>query len=404
MNDGSAVFGFFSAFFFGSTAEKLLDLLDPNKKKENKKLDTTVSHQALQTGLSSSRSLIIAQSNSLEDRIAADYSNMLKLSESGKITFENGIPQTKCISNFYFDTTGNLTVGYGSNLDSNPELIRELEIVDRNGRLLNEAEKYSYLARVKAQYKAMGSPKNMADGKYANLPVFNECRITERSAERAMQTEIKSHFKELAEDFRRHGVDPNKIDHSMLKLALDIKYNVGGTFSKKYPTLFRKIATGNYEAIEPKDYRCCTSKTDRSRVNVAREAMKASLVAQAQDLSAAMRANPLPANATSEQIAAYKQNLFTALAKQEAVRTSNLQNGQILLPDALRSLSLSIDSRLNGILPLSSVQMAQSVTFADQLALALFGNSSLISTLRNNAQSYTDMNTLAIQNNGYGLV
>ncbi len=310
--------------------------------------------------------------DSLVERIVFDCVNMLKLSESGRKTVENGQLKLTCVPNFYFDTTGNLTVGYGTNLQAHPDMLAALEVVDnKTGRVLSLAEKQQYVRRLQAQYAAMGSPRNMSDAKYAQYPVFNECHVTEVSATTAMQREIQSHLNELLADFRRAGVNPETIDHNILKLALDIKYNVGGQLSKKYPTLFKKICAGDYAAIEPKDYRARTSKTNPNACNVAREKMKGALVQQAQLLQKAMRECPRPANATAAELTAYKQRVFEMVVNGTFSIYRSVPNGQILLPDGLRSMALSIDTALLG--PLNVRQMQEAVQVADnRLASAGF--------------------------------
>ncbi len=312
-----------------------------------------------------------AQASSLAERVAFDYSNMLKLSESGRVSLQNGQLQTQCVSNFYFDSTGNLTIGYGTNLEAHPDLLDKLVVINnRTGKELTLAEKQDYVRRLKEQYAAMGSPRNMTEAQYARQSVFNECTVTEASATAAMQGEVQMHLNELLADFQKHGVDPATIDHNMLKLALDIKYNVGGQLSKKYPTLFKKICEGNYEAITPADYFVCTSKTNKNACNKARENMKGALVQQAQLVQKAMRQYPLPANASAEELAAYKQQLFQIVIGPTINLYRYVPNGQILLPDAARSMALSIETALHG--PLNVQQMVNAVQTADN-ALAMNG-------------------------------
>ncbi len=308
-----------------------------------------------------------AQAASLSERIVFDYSNMLKLSESGRVSVRDGQLRTRCVSNFYFDSTGNLTVGYGTNLDANPHLLDQLEVINnQTGKPLTLEQKRVYFRRLKDQYARMGSPRGMTDGQYAKQAVFNECRITEASATAVMNQEVQMHLDELLADFRKNGhIDPATIDHNILKLALDIKYNVGGRLSKKYPTLFKKICSGDYASITPEDYRVCTSKTNKNACNIAREKMKTALVKQAQMVQSAMQQHPLPANASAEVIAAYKQQIFRTILGPTIELYQNMPNGQLLLPDAARSMALSIETALHG--PLNTQQMAMTVQTTDNM-------------------------------------
>ncbi len=327
----------------------------------------------------------------LEKRLISDCGNLIKLSESGQVDRSTHPCKVKCTPHFYVDKNG-LSIGYGSNVIANPHLLGTLDLKTKEERSLSLEEKRAFVQELRAC--ASDSKKFKA--------LTEKYTVTEESSHKALNIKLKECVQKVMWDFKAQGVDPHTVDPSLLKVAIDINYNTGRFFTQEYPQFFEKIKNGKYTDINEYDYRTLTGpikNPNNPPVNKQREEIKGLLVAQAKDINAFMKENPLPENASVNEIADYKSKVFSAVWPKERERYKQLTNGDLLFPDAIKTLSFAIDTKINGGKPLNEKQMAASERYADRqmdlgvtLPLSPEANKSRLSAALQAAIDETDIN------------
>lgn len=154
-------------------------------------------------------------------------------------------------NHIYCDTSGNLTVGIGANVN-NKDIFMKVNWRDENGKLMNDEEKaaaYGKICKDKGEMKDF----NIAASKYKEKWSI---RIDNEEADRLMREHMSDDIDDLRKICERLGKDFDALPPSLQDVMLDMRYNMGNNFNEdKWEDLFDALIINDYEGAAKEVHR-----------------------------------------------------------------------------------------------------------------------------------------------------
>lgn len=154
----------------------------------------------------------------------------------------------------YLDTKGNLTIGYGQNIQSAAAFAQvrfqgDANISDTRISLMEKRAKFMNTA---ANWKTIRQ-KNGHSTKIFNVTatgqkdIFGSVRITKAEAKRLLKNHLAAILPVLENNLKSQKLDLYALPIMAQVVLLDIHYNTGNTAPAKWPALYQALKAGDWE-------------------------------------------------------------------------------------------------------------------------------------------------------------
>lgn len=154
----------------------------------------------------------------------------------------------------YLDTKGNLTIGYGRNIQSASVLtqVRFQGNTNISDIRISLMEKRAKLMNTSANWKQIRQ-KNGRSTKIFNVTAtgqkdtFGSFRITKTEAKRLLKNHLEAILPVLESNLKSQKLDLYALPIAAQEVLLDIHYNTGDTTPAKWPALYQALKAGDWE-------------------------------------------------------------------------------------------------------------------------------------------------------------
>lgn len=217
----------------------------------------------------------------------------------------------------YLDTKGNLTIGYGKNIQplSAFNQVKWQGELNGNALRLKLMQIRKKLMDNKANWKTVRQ-KNGTEVRIFNVTAkgqksaFSGIRITKVEAKRLLKTHIEQCLPTLEKNCKSQSMDLYALPFKAQEVLLDIHYNTGNASAKAWPSL--------YSALKASDWEKAAKESSRKDVQTvrnlwaARQMRYAGLISELEKNGISYEKMPAPAQDVVHYMSAVLKNKFTA--------------------------------------------------------------------------------------------